>query len=56
MGLEFPIAHIIGINTACSSYVKNMDRMTRNDGTMLASATLRKKRTTKKEAKLLHGI
>lgn len=22
MGLEFPIAHIQGINTACSSYVK----------------------------------
>ena len=56
MGLEFPIAHMMGINTDCSSYVKNMDRMTRNDGTMLASATPRKKRTTKKEAKLLHGI
>lgn len=56
MGLELPHAHMICIKTPCSSYVKNMDRMIRKDGTMHASARPRRIRTTKSEPKLLHGI
>lgn len=56
IGLELPIAHIQGMSTACSSYVKNMDKMSKKAGTMHASAIPRKKRTTKSDAKLLHGI
>lgn len=56
IGLELPHAHMICIKTPCSSYVKNMERMMRNDGTIHASARPRKIRTTKSEAKLLHGI
>jgi hypothetical protein len=53
--LEFPIAHMIGISTACSSYVKYMESMSRNAGTIQASVTPRKKRTTKILAKFRHG-
>lgn len=56
MGLEFPIAHMQGMRTDCSSYVKNIDKIMRNAGTMHASAIPRKKRTTNKEAKLLQGM
>lgn len=56
MGLELPEAHIKGIRTDCSSYVKNMDKMSKNAGTIHASASPRKKRTTKNVAKLLHGM
>lgn len=56
IGLELPEAHIIGIKTDCSSYVKNMESISKNAGTMHASARPRKKRTTKKVAKLLQGI
>lgn len=55
IGLAFPIDHITGMMTACSPYVKNMDIMSRNAGTMQASASPRKNRTTKRDAKLLHG-
>jgi hypothetical protein len=48
--------HIMGIMTACSPYVKNIDMVRRNAGTMQASARPRKNRTTKREAKLLHGM
>ena len=56
MGLLLPIAHMQGIKTACSSYVKNIERIRRNDGTMQASAVPRRKRTTKRPAKFLHAI
>lgn len=56
MGLELPEAHIMGIKTDCSSYVKNIDSISKNAGTIHASANPRRKRTTKKDAKLLHGI
>lgn len=55
IGLEFPAAHIMGIRTACSSYVKNIDSVNKKAGTIHASASPRKKRTTKRDAKLLHG-
>lgn len=55
-GLALPIDHMIGITTACSWYVKNMDMMSRNEGTMQASAKPKRSRTTKREAKLLQGI
>lgn len=55
IGLAFPMDHMIGIMTACSPYVKNMDIMRRNAGTIQASASPRKNRTTKRDAKLLHG-
>lgn len=56
MGLELPHAHMICIKTPCSSYVKNMDRMIKNDGTIHASARPRRILTTNSDAKLLHGI
>lgn len=55
IGLEFPQAHMICISTPCSSYVKNMDRMIRNAGTIHASARPNNTRTTMREAKLLQG-
>ena len=55
IGLAFPMDHMIGMMTDCSLYVKNMDMMRRNAGTIQASASPRKNRTTKREAKLLHG-
>lgn len=56
MGLELPAAHMLGINQACSSYVKNMDRISRNEGTTQASASPSKNRTANNEPKLLQGI
>jgi hypothetical protein len=55
MGLALPIDHIIGIRTACSPYVKNIDMISRNAGTIQASASPSRNRTTKREAKLLQG-
>lgn len=55
IGLELPIAHMQGIKTACSSYVKNIERMRRNDGTMQASARPSKIRIAKNDPKLLQG-
>lgn len=51
-GLELPMAHMHGISTACSSYVKNIERISRKEGTMQASAVPRKNRTTNSPAKL----
>jgi hypothetical protein len=55
IGLAFPIDHMMGMMTACSPYVKNMDMMIRNAGTIQASARPSKNRTTKREAKLVQG-
>jgi len=55
MGLEFPAAHITGVRTDCSSYVKNMDNKRRKAGTTQASASPKKKRTTNKLAKFWQG-
>ena len=52
IGLEFPMAHMQGMSTACSSYVKNMERIRRKDGTTQASAIPRRNRITKSPAKL----
>ena len=38
------------------SYVKNIDKVSKNAGTMHASAIPRRKRTTKRPAKFVHGI
>ena len=56
IGLAFPTAHMHGIKIACSSYVKNIDRVSKIAGTMHASAIPRRKRTTKRPAKFVHGI
>ena len=56
IGLELPAAHIIGIMIDCSRYVKNIDIVSRKAGTIQASQHPRKNLTTKREAKLLHGM